>query len=185
MEYSYKFLTGLGLFIGIAIQPLSAQPISCADDETPTHVSGKIYNSAVQPGVTLGTVHLHLGAHKGEKHRMKCGILGQGATSPDGSANFIHTFVCDDQVIHPVSGESYHSQLTLNTSGFANFQACPAGYPPGSAYGTFEETSVPLPGTGRGIFENVERGEIHIKGTLNCLFAIDMKFKGEVCLKNS
>ncbi|MGB5338155.1 MAG: hypothetical protein WBO06_03565, partial [Gammaproteobacteria bacterium] len=70
-------------------------------------------------------------------------------------------------------------------TGFANVQSCPEGYSPGSTYGTFEETSVPIPCTGRGVFAGGEHGDIQIQGTINCLFAIDMKFTGAVSLNAS
>jgi len=174
-----NILIGAGLVMTSMLQPLAAQDITCEDGERLTRVSGKIFNNAVQPGTTLGTAHVKLG-----KKKMKCGILGQGAAGDNGSINFVHTFVCDDKVEFPLTGDTIHSQLTLNTTGFANVQSC-EGFPPGSTYGTFEETSVPVPGTGRGVFADVERGEIQIKGTINCLFAIDMKFSGAVCLKTS
>lgn len=180
MNNKRNVLIGIGLLMTSALQPLAAQSVTCGDGETLTRVAGKIYNNAVQPGTTLGTVHLKLGRKK-----MKCGILGQGAAGNDGSINFVHTFVCDDRVVFPPTGDTVHSQLTLNTTGFANAYACPEGYPQGSTSGTFEETSVPVPGTGRGVFTGVERGQVNIEGSINCLSAIDMKFTGAVCLKTS
>ena len=179
MNNKHKMLATAGLLFAVTLQPLAAQAVTCNDNEELTPVRGKIFNNAVQPGTTLGTVRLKLG-----EKRMKCGILGQGAVGNDGSINFVHTLVCNDKVIFPLTGDTIHSQVTLNTTGFANVQACPEGFPPGSTVGTFQETSVPIPGTGRGVFSDVERGEIQINGTINCLFTIDMSFSGAVCLKD-
>ncbi len=160
------------------LQPLAAQAVFCTDDEKLTRLTGKIFNNAVQPGTTLGTVNLKLG-----RKWMKCGVLGQGAASSDGSLNFVHTIVCNDKVIFPLTGEIIHSQVTLNSTGFANVQACPAGFPPGSMSGTFQEKSKPIPGTGRGVFADIGRGVINLRGTINCLSTIDISFSGAVCLK--
>ncbi|SFP44174.1 hypothetical protein SAMN05216419_100314 [Nitrosomonas cryotolerans] len=169
----------IGLLVSVMLQPLIAQGAICNSDETLTPVKGKIFNNILQTGATLGTAHLNL-----HKDKMKCGIFGQGAIVNNGSINFIHTFVCDDEVTSPLTGDTVHSQLTLNTTGFINLQSCPPDLPQTAISGTFEETSVPMPGTGRGIFTDVERGEIQIKGTINCLASIDMKFSGAICLKN-
>lgn len=178
MNSKRKLVIGVGLVMLSTLPILAAAEVSCEADEVLTPVSGKILNNAVQPGTTLGTVALALGA----KTKLKCGILGSGGAGPDGSINFVHTFVCDDQVT-VAPGLAVHSQLTLNTSGTASAQACNTQYfPPGSTTGTFSETSTPIAGTGRGVFTGVERGEIHVDGTINCLFAIDMKFSGSVCL---
>lgn len=179
MMHRCNVLSGLVLLLGMT--PALAQSVNCAADEVLVPVKGKIFNNALQPGTTLGTVHMTLG----HRQKMKCGLLGQGGAGPDGSVNFIHTIVCDDEIPHPFTGEIMHSQLTLNTSGLGNFQACPQDYPPGAASGSFQETSTPVAGMGRGIFTGVERGELQIEGEVNCLFTIDMKFKGGVCLKAS
>jgi len=180
MKNNRKTLFAAGLICAATLQPLVAQAVNCNDDEELTPVRGKIFNNAVQPGTTLGTARIRIG-----EDRMKCGVLGQGAVGNDGSINFVHTLVCNDKVIFPLTGNIIHSQITLNTTGFANFQACPEGFPPGSAVGTFQETSTPMPGTGRGVFTNVERGEIHIDGAINCLASIDMKFTGAICMKDN
>jgi hypothetical protein len=179
-----KVVIAAGLFMATAVQPLAAQGITCAEGETLTPVSGKIFNNAVQAGTTLGTVHFTLGpARTGKK--MKCGLLGLGG-SGDASLNFVHTLVCDDQVVFP-TGDIVHSQLTLTTTGTISAQPCLSPpFPPGSITGAFTETSVPNPQIpGRGVFAGVERGVIQIQGTINCLFTIDMEFSGAVCLKNS
>ncbi len=179
MKTIRKTLFTAGLICAATLQPLVAQAVSCNDDEELVRIKGKIFNNAIQPGTTLGTARIKIGDDK-----MKCGIMGQGAVGNDGSINFIHTLVCNDKVIFPLTGDIIHSQISLNTTGFANFQACPDGFPPGSAVGTFQETSVPISGTGRGVFKNVERGEIHIHGTINCLAAIDMKLSGAICMRD-
>ena len=179
MKNTRKTLFVAGLICATTLQPLIAQAVTCNDDEELTRVKGKIFNNAIQPGTTLGTARIKIGGKK-----MKCGIMGQGAVGNDGSINFVHTLVCNDKIIFPQTGDIIHSQVTLNTTGFANFQACPDGFPPGSAVGTFQELSTPIPGTGRGLFAGVERGEIHINGTINCLAAIDMKLSGAICMKD-
>lgn len=180
MKKTRKTLFVAGLICAATLQPLTAHAVTCNDDEKLTRVKGKIFNNAIRPGTTLGMARIKIDGKK-----MRCGIMGQGAIGSDGSINFVHTLVCNDKVIFPQTGDIIHSQITLNTTGFANFQACPNGFPPGSAVGTFEETSTPIPGTGRGVFTNVERGEIHIHGTINCLAAIDMKLSGSICMKNN
>lgn len=182
MDCKQKLMIGVGTALFGLLPNLAPAAVSCPAGELQVPVSGKILNNAVQPGTTLGTVHLTLGADKKTATSLKCGILGSGGVGPDGSINFVHTFVCDDQV-SLAPGLAVHSQLSLNTSGTANAQACPAGYfPPGATSGGFTETSTPIPGTGRGIFTNVTAGEINVDGTINCAFAIDMKFSGAVCL---
>lgn len=172
-----KIIMAAGALLA-ALQVASAHAVDCGDDEVGVPVTGKIFNNGVQPGLTLGTVHVSVGGQK-----LKCGILGQGG-SADGTINFVHTFVCDDQTVFLPTGDTIHSQLTLNTSGVADVRACLSPpYPLGSTEGTFTEVSVPVPGSGRGIFTGVERGEVVIEGTINCMFSIDMKFAGELCLK--
>ncbi|WP_207063515.1 hypothetical protein [Motiliproteus sp. SC1-56] len=171
-------MLGAALVLGLATMPLNAAPLQCGEDEHLTRAKGKILTNAVDPGTTLGTVHLIL-----EKRRLKCGILGQGGAA-NGTANFIHTLVCDDAFESPLTGDVIHSQISLATSGVTNFQTCPPGFPPSSATGTFTETSTPIPGTGRGIFEGLATGNLEIEGTLNCLFSLDMEFEGAFCLKS-
>ncbi|MCO6434434.1 hypothetical protein [Nitrosomonas nitrosa] len=148
----------------------------CPENTRSIDVTGKIYNNAVTLGTTLGTMHLVYG--KNEK--LKCGILGSGGAGQDGTLSFIHTIVCDDKFDTGINNETIHSQLTLNTSGSGVFQLCDSGNPEGGVYGVFNEASIPL--FGRGIFQNVAGGEILIEGSINCQFAVDMEFKGHVCL---
>lgn len=162
----------------LTARPPMAAEVVCGEGEVPVPLSGKIYDNALQPGTTLGTVHLKLGREK-----LKCGILGAGGIGSDGSINFVHTVVCDDEFLFPPTGEPIHSQLSLNSTGYVNVQACPPGYPPGSTVGQFVETAVPMAGTGRGRFGDVETGVLHIEGSINCLASIDMTFDGTVCLK--
>lgn len=168
------------LLVLAALQPSGAQALSCTNGQTETLASGKIFDNGIHLGETLGTVHLKLGEKK-----MKCGMFGQGSVGNDGTINFVHTIVCDDQVVFAPTGETIHSQLSLNTTGYADVQACPDWYPPGSTFGSFEETAVPIPGTGRGVFAGVNTGEVHISGTINCQTSIDMQFSGAICLKNA
>jgi hypothetical protein len=171
-----KLSTGAALVVLGTLPVWANAELSCQPGEKLTRVSGKIFNNAVASDKTLGTVHLRLG----DDAKMKCGIVGQATGGSGGSFQYVHTFVCDDRVTL-APGYSVHSQLTLNTVGaFTSLQACSA--PEGAITGTFEETSTPVPNTGRGIFAGVERGTIKIKGTIGCLSAIDMSFSGEVCL---
>ena len=173
-------LVAAGL-LALAVQPAMSE-VTCDVGETLVPVSGKALNNAVHPGMTLGVIHLNVGTGKNVE-KIKCGLTGSGGVDANtGTIGFVHSFVCDDQVVFPMTGETVHSQLIMNTAGQSYMEACPDGYPPGAATGSFQETSVPIAGTGRGIFDGVERGEIHVDGTINCLFSIDMKFTGEVCL---
>jgi hypothetical protein len=181
IKNNYMFSAAISVLIAVAGQA----DASCPAGTTATAVKGKIFNNAVNLGATsgtLGTVQLEVG--NGTK--VKCGIIGTGGVGSDRSINFTHTLVCDDSLLitNPATGqrETVHSQVTLNTTGTSAFQACNPSNPLGGSYGTFEETSVPVPATGRGIFQGVTAGRIAIDGTMNCQFAIDMKFQGEICM---
>jgi len=157
---------------------------ACPSNTSPMTMQGKIFNNAISPGTTLGIVALNLG----NGSSLKCGIMGSGGIGADGTTiNFIHNLVCDDSVsVTTDTGrtETVHSQITLNTSGMSVLQACVPGTPQAGAYGTFTETSVPVPMSGRGIFQGVTGGSIITNGTINCQFALDMKFQGQVCMPN-
>jgi hypothetical protein len=179
IKKNYMFSAAISVLIAIAGQ---ADAASCPAGTVATAVKGKIFNNAVPPGITLGTAQLEIG----DRTKVKCGIMGNGGVGFDGSINFIHTLVCDDSlpVTNPATGqrETVHSQLTLNTTGTSAFQACNPSNPLGGSYGTFKETSVPVPATGRGMFQGVTVGRVVIEGTMNCQFAIDMKLQGEICI---
>lgn len=151
----------------------------------PTPVSGKIINNGQAGGVfsTLGVVSLKVGDKSNVIAKMKCGIVGIGADSEPGVIAFTHTLSCDDQI--PFLGETLHSQITLDTSGyFFNPQNCE--YAPGRSSVSFVETSTPQViggmSTGRGLFSGVTEGEISIEGDVGCFGSIDMEFEGYVCL---
>jgi hypothetical protein len=171
------------LALAVCAGQANAAP-ACPSNSSPMTMEGKIFNNAISPGTTLGTVALNLG--NGSK--LKCGIMGSGGIGADGTTiNFIHNLVCDDSVsVTTDTGrtETVHSQITLNTSGMSVLQACMPGTPQAGAYGTFTETSVPVPMSGRGIFQGVTGGSIITNGTINCQFALDMKFQGQVCIPN-
>jgi hypothetical protein len=171
------------LALAVCAGQANAAP-ACPSNSSPMTMQGKIFNNAISPGTTLGTVALDLG--NGSK--LKCGIMGSGGIGADGTTiNFIHNLVCDDSVsVTTDTGrtETVHSQITLNTSGMSILQACVPGTPQAGAYGTFTETSVPVPMSGRGIFQGVTGGSIITNGTINCQFALDMKFQGQVCIPN-
>ncbi|ADE13449.1 conserved hypothetical protein [Nitrosococcus halophilus Nc 4] len=156
-----------------------AAPGSATGDCIPVPVKGKIFNNALGPGSTLGTVHIIFGTEK-----FKCGIRGDGKYRDpedphyEGPLNFDHTIVCDDD-----TGDDFpvHSQLLWDTSGEATIELedCPNGL---QSY-SFWEKSWPVPGTGTGRFQGVTGGSITIEGTLFCNLAIDMEFSGELCIK--
>jgi hypothetical protein len=117
--------------------------------------------------------------------------MGNGGVGPadNNTFNFVDSLVCDDSiaVTDPQTGktDNVHSQVVLHTSGRSFFHACIPDKPQAGVYGTFTEKATPAPGWGRGIFQGVTVGEIIIEGTINCQFAMDMKFRGEVCLRAS
>jgi len=154
----------------------------CPEGTSATSLKGKIYNNGVAANETLGVAHLTLG----QREKMKCAVHGVGGVTPAGEIDFFHTIVCDDsvEVLNPYIGqvETVHSQLTLHTTGTADFELCIPGVPAAGTHGTFDETSVAVPGTGRGIFQGVTVGALEVQGTTNCLFSIDMAFAGSACL---
>lgn len=170
------------LSVLVALTGQSHAASTCPADTTSMGVKGKIFNNGVSPGTTLGNAHLKFANGK----TTKCGILGSGGVGADGSVNFVHQLVCDDSVsvTNPYTGrlETVHSQLTLNTSGTGAFYACVPNIPQAGSYGSFDEISVPT--SGRGMFQGITAGRIVIEGTINCQFAIDMEFQGELCLPN-
>ena len=177
---SYFSFGAISALVALAGQGHAAS--ICPADTRPAAVKGKIFNNAVTPGMTLGTAHLKFANGKS----LKCGILGNGSIGADGTLNFVHQLVCDDSlsVTNPYTGrpEIVHSQLTLNASGTGAFYACVPNVPQAGSYGSFDEISVPI--SGRGMFQGVTAGRIVTEGTINCQFAIDMEFQGEVCLPN-
>lgn len=181
VKNNYMFSAAISVLIAVVGHVNAA---SCPAGTTATGIRGKIFNNVVSPGTTLGTAQLEVG----DRVKVKCGIMGNGGAGSEGSINFIHTLVCDDSLLitNPATGqrEAVHSQITLNTTGTSAFQACNPSNPLGGSYGTFRETSVPMPGTGRGMFQGVTVGRVIIDGTMNCQFAIDMKFQGEICMSS-
>ena len=176
-------LCAAGMMVLASIQPVMAQGDAC-EGKKEVPVQGKIHNNAIGSGTTLGTVHLRIGGKK-KGTVLKCGLLGQNqAALGEEGITFLHTFVCDDEV--PVTAmDKVHSQLTVYTTGEGDFEICPASFPPGSVSGSFTEMSTPVPGSGRGVFQDLgaDEGVLHIDGTINCFGAIDMKFDGWVCLQ--
>lgn len=138
--------------------------------------TGKIFNNLQADGHTLGVVALNLGDEK-----LKCAI--SGAPQVPGPPNYLHTVVCDDKA---APGDA-QAQVTFATSFAAApvyTSACPAGSPGGPYAFTFVEISTPLPGTGRGAFDDVSGGALNIQGQVNCQGGITMKFTGSVCFAN-
>jgi hypothetical protein len=155
---------------------------SCPSDTRRTEVRGEIRNNAISPGTTVGIAHVRLDDRKS----LRCGIVGSGGVGPDATTiNFVHNLVCDDSVLvtDPQTGktDNVHSQITLNGSGRAALHACIPDVPQAGFYGTFTEVSAPT--FGRGIFQGVTKGSVVVEGIINCQAAINMKFRGEVCLR--
>lgn len=174
--------TAISVLIAVAGQ---ADAASCPAGTTATAIKGKTFNNVVSDtGIVVGAVHLEVGG----RAKVKCGLLGNGGVGSDGSTHFVQTLVCDDSLLitNPATGqrEAVHSQITLNTTGTGAFQACNPSSPLAGSYGTFRETSVPMPGTGRGMFQGVTAGSVVIDGTVNCQFSIDTKFQGEICMSS-
>lgn len=123
-----------------------------------------------------------------DRKSLRCGIGGNGGIGPEATTiSFIHNLVCDDSVLvtDPQTGktDNIHSQITLNTSGRAALQACIPDVPQVGFYGTFTEISAPV--SGRGIFQGVTKGAVVIEGTINCQGAVNMKVRGELCLRTA
>ena len=140
-------------------------------------VSGKIFNNGQVDGSPFGT--LGVVALKGDFGKMKCGIAGvvQQELPPPALPNFHHTISCDDEVVLP-TGQVVHSQLTFDTNGYFTD---PYVHPL-----PFEEVSVPIAGTGRGVFTYATGGALSISGTLDTVTGtIDMEFSGSVCIDPS
>ena len=175
------FSTAISVLIAVAGQ---ADAASCPAGTAAAAAKGKISNNVVSDaGIVVGAAQLEVGGVK-----VKCGLLGNGGVGSDSSTHFVQTLVCDDSlpVTNPATGqrETVHSQITFNTTGTGVFQACNPNNPLGGSYGTFKEMSVPVPGTGRGMFQGVTAGRIAIDGSINCQFSIDVKFQGEICMPN-
>ena len=142
-------------------------------------VRGKILNNAqppapMNPGFSpLGVARISGSPPVG---RLVCGIVGM-ATGP---FSFIHTLSCADSIETPYGPA--HSQLTLATSG--DFTAPPVycnGVDDSAGISApFLETSIPQPGSGRGVFTNAIGGKITLRGSIECTGAIDMQFRGTV-----
>jgi hypothetical protein len=159
-----------------------AYAVSCPSDTKRAEVRGEINNNAISPGTTLGIANVRIEDRK----TLRCGVMGNGGMGTDhNTISFVHSLVCDDDVLvtDPQTGktENIHSQLVLNTSGRSSFQFCVPDAPEKGVYGTFTEISAP--GFGRGMFQGVTKGSILIEGTINCQAAINMKFRGAICLR--
>jgi hypothetical protein len=169
-------LSVLAMFAG------QASAVSCPSDTRPAEVRGEIKNNAISPGTTLGIAHVRIEDRK----TLRCGVMGNGGMGTDhNTISFVHSLVCDDDVLvtDPQTGktENIHSQLVMNTSGRSSFQFCVPDAPEKGVYGTFTEISVPV--FGRGMFQGLTKGSVVIEGTINCQAAINMKLRGEICLR--
>ena len=171
------------LILGTGAAIAADEPKECLG--TLVSAKGKILNNALSPGDTLGVVHLKLKATP-EKIKMKCGVHGiayfgdQDPTNPlSFLPRFTHRIVCNDTVAVPGTNDTIHSQAILD-SHFAQ-------YIPGQDCGnstnaaSFKEISFPQ--SGRGVFAEKGGGALEIEGEVLCSGAINMKFSGQVCLK--
>lgn len=182
--FNKKYLLSSAVLSVLVMFPAQVNATSCPSDTRRTEVRGEIRNNAMNPGTTLGIADLRLE----DRRNLRCGIMGNGGVGADANTvSFIHSLVCNDSVpvTDPQTGktENTHSQLILHTSGKSAFQACIPDVPQAGVYGTFTEVSTPV--SGRGIFQGVTKGAIIIEGTINCQFAVDMKFRGEICLRTT
>jgi hypothetical protein len=174
-----SLVVGLSL-AGLVLVATETGADSCPAGTAPMAVSGTIFNSFTPTGGTLGVVHLK--AKKKKAAKMTCGVVGiASAVTPPGQISFTDIVSCDDQLEGP-DGSSLHSFLVLQTTGVGNFAPCGSPYPPGAISGPFSEVSVPVPGTGRGLFQGVADGSLDIQGVVSCAGAIDMEFEGEFCV---
>jgi len=176
MSKPLSILFAAAIFAGSATQGFAQD---CPSGMRAIPLSGKISNNSLimneltGESETLGVAHVVF-----DKDKMKCAVHGVG-TVLSGVTDLVHTIVCDDSVKswNPYIGqfETIHSQATLHTNGYFMVPTEPCIFP-------FQEISEVVSGTGRGVFENVEQGELLIDGTANCQDSIDMKFNGYVCL---
>ena len=158
-------------------------------------VKGKILNTLHEPALgsiyleqldsnvggvsTVGVVALN---GEGPIGKLKCALVGtavaEGESVPGSPLpalpSFTHTISCDDNIADELG--TVHSQLTFDTTGyFTGYdQACTL---------SFTENSVPVNGSGTGVFSGTTRGGLTIEGTSNvCTKSIDMTFIGQVCM---
>lgn len=137
-------------------------------------VQGKITNTFIADGGTLGVVALAYGPKKEVK--LKCGLVGQPQTLPPGvDIAFIHIISCDDTIATPLG--PLHSSIWMYTTGTLTGVA-------GQGV-TFEEVSIPLPGgpPPTGIFAGATGdSRLFVEGAVYPQTgAIDMQFEGQVC----
>jgi len=196
------------IFAALGCLALESSPLlagDCSENTISIGVEGKIFNNAQIGGSTLGSLSLKTDTFG----KMKCGIIGvpagaapaEAGTIPEGIA-FTHTISCDDN-FEPYPGIILHSGMTLNTTGtteegpYCTFDSRPPSDSnpllPGAIVAqsfSFQEKSIPMPGSGRGVFGGppgtspAAGGEIIVTGTFSCYGTIDMKFEGRVCMPN-
>ena len=141
---------------------------------------GKITNNGQPDGSTLGIVALNLGRDK-----YKCGLVGLPQPQIPNGPNFKHTTVCDNKA----SPDEAQAQVTFNTFFTAepsNISSCPPGSAGGQVAFSFEEMSIPVEGSARGLFANIDAqaSTLYITGDYNCDGGIVMTFDGELCFVN-
>jgi hypothetical protein len=140
-------------------------------------VQGKITNTFIANGGTLGVVALAYGPKKEVK--LKCGLVGQPQTIPPGAdIAFIHIISCDATIATPHG--PLHSSIWLYTTG----NVLPPTPGVAGQVATFEEMSIPLPGgpSPTGIFAGATSdSRLFVEGAFYQTGSIDMTFEGQVC----
>jgi len=140
-------------------------------------VKGKITNTFIANGGTLGVVALIYGKKKEAK--LKCGLVGQPQALPPGAdIAFIHIISCDDTTDTPQG--PLHSSIWMYTTG----NVLPPTPGVAGQVATFEEMSIPLPGgpAPTGIFAGATSdSRLFVDGAFYQTGAIDMEFEGQVC----
>ena len=143
-----------------------------------TPVQGKITNTFIAGGGTLGVVALAYGP-KNSAIKLKCALVGQPQTAPaDADVAFIHIISCDDATV--TSHGPLHSSIYLYTTG--NVFPPSAGVP--GQLGTFEEMSIPFPDgpAPTGLFAGAKNGSsLFVQGAFYETGSIDMTFAGQIC----
>ena len=143
-----------------------------------TPVQGKITNTFIGSGGTLGIVALNYGAGK-QALKLKCALIGQPQPLPPGAdVAFIHIISCDDTTATPLG--PLRSTIWMYSIG--NLLPPNADVP--GQVATFEEVSIPLSGGPHptGLFAGATAGsQLFVEGAIYATGAIDMTFEGQIC----
>lgn len=172
----------VGGMLAAAGNDVKAEELPCEAPGELVRVAGKIRSNAFESGETLGVFPLSLPPRRSPPLRLECGINGKPVADQSRRVvGFVHTIVCNDSVRIGRAGLSVHSQMVTHShfDGLPDFRTCGVpGVDPD--YGTFREISEPQ--SGRGIFSPTGGGRLFIEGQVNCAGAVDMRYRGEVCV---